>query len=103
MKYGVVWKHTAGNGSVQRLMAHPESLEEIDTVEKAQEEGRRTLAELAPQNKSGMMPLSVVELNDQMTEELDKCPLIELDGEDEMIFINVDELSFWALQPWWSR
>ncbi len=98
--FGVVWKYTPVNGETQRLMAHPESLEGLNSVEKAQQDGRQTLADLPPELKTRMTPLSVVELNENMVDELNSASMVEL---DELLFVNVDSLSFWASNPWWSK
>lgn len=99
MLYGVVWKYKDGD-VVKRLVAHPESLEGIDTVAKAQEDGRSTLADLPTATQAQFSPLSVVELNENMIETLEQCDFEEV---GELIFVQVDNLTLWSNKEWWSK
>lgn len=103
MLFGVVWKYSGLNGQPMKVMTHPEGLDGMDTPQQAQEEGRKILADLAPHNKTAMMPLSVVEVNDQMIDALNACPKVEIDGEDELLFIDVGGLDYWVTQGWWHK
>lgn len=98
--YGVVWKFTPKGGQALRLMAHPESLEGLDTPEKAKEDGRQTLTDLDPIYKEAMMPLAVVEISEIMVEAIGACNLIEI---EELMFVVVDDLDIWSGNDWWSH
>lgn len=104
MKYAAVWQHTPASGQSVRVIAHPETLEDADTVQKAQDEGRVVLGNLPPAMKDEMTPLAVVELDEDMIEALDKCELYELDtGAEELMFVRVDDLTYWSAYPWWAK
>jgi hypothetical protein len=107
MFYGVVWNYSSPeSGKVSRLMATAEALEETSSPDSAKAEGRLVLAELAPEQKSCMKPLAVVEVTPQMLETLKDCPEIKLptyEDDEELDFVDVGSTEFWVDQPWWLK
>lgn len=100
MLYGVVWKQAQEEG-FRLLVAHPETLEGIETAEKAMQDGRDTIADLADiQGEEKLEPLSVVELNHTMLDELEACEMVEI---GEMMFVLVTDLDIWSSKPWWPK
>lgn len=109
MAYAVVWKHTEDAGS-RKLMVPPETFAVDDTPEKAKQEGRRILGDLAPEQKTAMGVLAVVEVTDEMVYGLQGCERVFLpmnagDGEedDELEFIDITQASYWSRYPWWAK
>lgn len=107
MPYGVVWRYqTPESGQVRRLVSAPESLVGVDSVDLAKREGRSILADVAPEHKVCLSPISVVEINEDIQEKLFSCPVFKLpmaDEEDDDVleFVDVDHLDVWTDQPWW--
>lgn len=108
MMYGVVWKFsTPESGEVRKLMSRPEAMQETTTADEAKNEGRLMLAELCPSYKSAMMPLAIVEVGEEMIETLDGCAIVKMpmvdDEEDDLEFVDVSGVDYWAGQAWWVR
>lgn len=104
--YGVVWGHNTPECGNRQLLSAPESLDEITSTDQAKVEGRQILAELAPEHKTAMKPLAVVEVTEEMMFALKGCervflPMDEDDGELE--FVDVSKTQFWNSQPWWPK
>lgn len=103
--YGVVWKDSSGI-SPRKLMSAPESMDDIDTPEKAKNEGRQILSELAPGHKSTILPLATVEVSNDMKFALAGCERVFLpmnDDDGELEFVDISATSFWVSQPWWLK
>lgn len=111
MPYGVVWRYeTPESGKVIRLVSSPESLEGVENEDVAKKEGRAVLAELVPEHKTCIKPLSVVEINDRVLGILKSCPIVKLpavvdDGEEdtELEFVRIDHTDLWAGETWWHH
>lgn len=104
--FGVVWKYSRRSGDVVRLVSAPESLDGVETADVAKEEGRQILAEICPEHKKFLTPLSVVEVTESMAVELMNCPRVALpafDGEDDLEFVDVGSVGYWDNQSWWNR
>lgn len=105
--YGVVWKDTSGE-KPRKLMSSPEAMEDVDTADKAKDEGRQILAEIAPGHKSTLAVMAVVEVSQDMLYGLQGCERIFLPMNDqnegsELEFIDVSNAIYWTKQPWWSK
>jgi hypothetical protein len=104
--YGVVFLLTEAESlGPRKLISAPEAIE-AESVDAAKSEGLQILKELAPYNREGLKPLSIVELSNPMLEEISKCERIFLSNEEEdgdLEFADITETSFWVSQPWWHR
>ena len=105
MLYTVIWNYTDESGDTRKVVSHPDTYEDVDSPAKAKEEGVRVLAELPPEFQGKLRPLSVVEINYHITEDVLQSEEIELDlpGEGVLEFYVVDDLPYWENQAWWSK
>jgi hypothetical protein len=104
--YGIVWKYSTRTGEIRRLVSAPESLDGVETADVAKNEGRQILADVSPEHKKYLSPLSVVEITENMALELMNCPKVTLpafDGDDDLEFVDVGTVGFWDNQSWWNR
>lgn len=108
MKFGVVWKLAVANTQDQIVMATSEAIRESENPEDAKVEGRTLMEEVSELEGCELTPLAVVEMNEHMLQDLDKCKSLSVpenptDEEVEVTLHDVSDMDYWKSADWWPN